>query len=369
MKKGKVLINNKHFKDILICIMWPATINYGSGILARNIGRDMWVCGIISVLSVLPFIVIITRIGQNFPGKTIVEYSRELLGRVIGKALGLLLAIYFFLSASSSISMYVHHLTGFLLPQTPFLVVTLLHVFIICYLVWEGPEVIARISVFAFAMAIIFYLLVFAASLTEINIDRITPIFDTGVISVFKASLDTDAFIGFLPIIIAMLLPIVNDQRKALGAAVSGLFIGGFFFILYFVVELMVMGPQVVAMMRIASMDFVRAIQITQYLHRFESFMVALWYWSIMIQEGILIYCSLESFMQTTGIKKKSPFIIITFGLMLIASTYYMGHNDVVFLRLREHVWKYFSLPIDFGVPILLFLALGVKKIIINNKN
>ncbi|MFA6941428.1 MAG: GerAB/ArcD/ProY family transporter, partial [Clostridiaceae bacterium] len=209
MNKGKVLINNKHFRDILICIMWPATINYGSGILARKIGRDMWICGIISVFTVLPFIIIITRIGQNFPGKTIVEYSRELLGRVLAKVLGLLLAVYFFFAASSSITMYVDHLTGFLLPQTPFLVVMLLHVFIICYLVWGGPEVIARISVFAFAMAIIFFLLVFMASLSEINIDRILPIFDSGIVPVFKASLDTDTFIGVSPIVAAMLLPIV----------------------------------------------------------------------------------------------------------------------------------------------------------------
>ncbi|MDV3429320.1 MAG: endospore germination permease [Bacillota bacterium] len=369
MSKDKVLINNKQFRDILVCIMWPATINYGSGILARKIGRDMWVCGIISVVTVLPFIIMIIRIGKNFPGKTITEYSRELLGCVLGKALGLLLTIYFFLSASSSITMYIHHLTGFLLPQTPFLVVTILHVFIICCLVWEGPEVIGRTSVIAFAMAVIFFLLVFSASLSEINIDRILPVFDTGVFPVFKASADTDTFIGFSPLLTAMLLPIVKDQKKAIGSAVSGLFIGGFFFILYFIVELMVMGPQVVAMMRIASMDFVRAIQITQYLHRFESFMVALWYWSIMIQAGIAALCSLESFMQTTGIKKKSPFLIIIFGLMLIISTYYMGHNDVAFLRLREYVWKYFSLPIDFGVPILLFLALGVKKMITNNKN
>jgi len=368
MSKGKELINNKQFRNILICIMWPATINYGSGILARQVGRDMWISGIISLLTVLPFIIIAIRIGQNFPGKTIVEYSTDLLGRVLGKVLGFVLAIYFFIAASSSITMYVHHLTGFLLPQTPFLVVTLLHVFIICYLVWEGPEVIGRISVFAFVMAVIFYLLVFMASLSEINIDRILPVFDSGVMPVFKASMDSDTFIGISQILVAMLLPIVSDKKKALGAAVSGLFIGSFFFIFYFVVELMVMGPQVVAMMRIASMDFVRSIQITQYLHRFESFMVALWYWSIMIQAGILAFCSFKAFMQTAGIKKKNPFLIITFGLMLIIFTYYIGNNDVFFLQLREHVWKYFSIPVDFGVPLLLLLALGVKKIIIYTK-
>ncbi len=85
MSKEKKLISNKQFRNILICIMWPATINYGSGILARKIGSDMWISGLISVLTVLPFIVIIIRVGQKFPGKTIAEYSTNLLGGYWGK--------------------------------------------------------------------------------------------------------------------------------------------------------------------------------------------------------------------------------------------------------------------------------------------
>lgn len=77
-------------------------------------------------------------------------------------------------------------------------------------------------------------------------------------------------------ILIAMILPLVHERKKVWSAAVSGLFIGVFLFVFYFIVELIVMGPHVVALMRIASMDFVRSIQITQYLHRFESFMVSL---------------------------------------------------------------------------------------------
>jgi spore germination protein (amino acid permease) len=362
MSKEKEVINSRQFRDILICTIWPTAINYGSGILAREVGRDMWISGIISILTAIPFILITIHVGQNFPNKTIVQYSRELLGSVLGKILGLVLTIYFFLVASSSVSMYIHHLTDFLLPQTPFLVVTTLHVIVICYLVWKGPEVIARTAVIAFSMAIIFYLLVFMASLAEIDINRITPFFDSGVVPVFKASLKTNTFVGLPQIVITMLLPMVNDPKNTFRTAISGLFIGGFFLVFYFVVELMVMGPQVVALMRIASMDFVRSIQITQYLHRFESFMVALWYWSIMVQAGILTSCSLEAFMQTTAIKKKNLFIIIIFGLIMIILTYYMGHDRVLFLHLREYVWEYFALPIQFGVPLLIFFALAVKK-------
>lgn len=229
MSEGKEVINNKQFRDILICNMWPTAINYGSGILARDVGRDMWISGIISIFTAIPFILIAIYLGQNFTNKTIAEYSSELLGTVLGKILGLVLSIYFFLIACSSVSMYIHHLSDFLLPQTPFLVMTVLHVFVICYLVWEGPEVIARTAVIAFSMAIIFYLLVFMASLAEIDINRITPFFDSGVIPVFKASLKTDTFVGVPQMLITMILPMVQDQKSSFRTATSGLFIGGFF--------------------------------------------------------------------------------------------------------------------------------------------
>ncbi|OAA90058.1 GerAB/ArcD/ProY family transporter [Clostridium ljungdahlii] len=358
----KETISNNQFRDILICIMWPATINYASGILAREVGRDMWISGIIGVLTIIPFALLIVYIGQSFPDKTIVQYAQNLLGRVLGKVLGIILTLYFFIMSSSSISMYVHHLTDFLLPQTPFLVVTTMHVLVIFYLVWKGPEVIGRTAVIAFGAGIIFYFLVLMASLGEIDINRIAPFFDSGVANVFKSTLRTDTFIGISQTLIAMILPIVHDQKKAFGSAASGLLIGGSFFIFYFIVELMVMGPHVVALMRVASMDFVRSIQITQYLHRFESFMVALWYWSIMTQAGILASCSLTAFMQTTGIKKRNPFIVIVFALTMIIVTFYLGHDRVLFLNLREHVWQYFSIPVDFGIPLLLFFVLVIKK-------
>lgn len=362
MNKQMAVINNKQFRDILICVTWPTIINYGSGFLAREVGHDMWISGIISILTTLPFILITIYTGQNFPGKTIVEYSRDLMGSFLGKTLGLVLAVYFFIVSVNSVTMYIHHLTAFLLPETPFLVVTTLHVIIVCYFVWEGPEVIARIGVIAFSLAIVFYVLVLLASLAEIDIGRILPLFDSGIIPVFKASLKADTFVGVLQILIAMILPMVRDQKKAYRTAASGLFVGGFFFVFYFIVELMVMGSQLVALMRIASMDFVRSIQITEYLHRFESFMVALWYWSILVQAGILASCSLKAFMQTTGIKKKKPGILIVFVVLMVILTYFIAHDTVFFLELREHRWQYFSLPVQYGIPLLLFLILVVKK-------
>jgi spore germination protein KB len=362
MSQEKAVINNKQFRDIIICIAWPTIINYGSGFLVREVGKDMWISGIISILTTLPYICIIVYIGKQFPGKTAAEYLGDILGKFFGKLMALVMSMFFLILSVNSVSMYIHHLTAFLLPETPFLVVTLVHVFVVCYMVWKGPEVIARTAVIGFSMAIIFYSLVFMASVSEIDIDRILPVFDYGIIPVLKASLKADTFVGVIYVFIAMALPKVKDQKKALRSAVSGTLIGGSFFVFYFIVELMVMGPQVVGIMRIASMDFVRSIQITEYLHRFESFMVALWYWSILVQAGILGSCSLESFMETTGIKKKSPWGVVILGILTMILTYIISRNRVFFLYFREYVWQYFALPLQLGVPLLLLLVLGTKK-------
>lgn len=367
MNNEKVIITNKQFRAIVICLAWPTIINYGSGFLAREVGRDMWISGLISILTTMLFVFIVVLIGRNFPGKTIVEYSQDLLGTILGKLLGLMLSLFFIVTATISISMYIQHLTDFLLPETPFLVITTMHLIVICYLIWKGPEVIARIGTIAFSLACIFYFLILLASLPEFEMTRLMPLFGSGVAAVGKASFSADSFTGIIQIVVAMMLPMVADQTKAFRSAATGLAIGGLFFVFYFIAELMVMGPQLVALMRIASMDLVRSIQITQYLHRFESFMVALWYWSILVQAGVVAYCALQAFKQTVGIKKENPYLILLFGLLVGILTYYIGHDRVFFQNFRETQWLYISLPFQFILPVILLVVMMIKKLFTSN--
>jgi spore germination protein KB len=258
--------------------------------------------------------------------------------------------------------MYIHHLTDYLQPETPFLVITVMHVLVITYFVWLGLEVIARFGVIAFSLALVFTLLVFLATLPEINFNRILPLFEAGLMNNALASFKVNSFVGHNLIIIAMLLPMVKEQKKAARSATLGVVIGGLIFIFYFIAELMVMGPQLVSLLRIASMDFVRSIQITQYLHRFESFMVGLWYWSILVQGGILTYCAHLAFRQTIGIKRQNIWLVVLSGIIMVFLTYLMAHNRVTFLNFKEYSWHYWALPVQYGVPLLLLLVSFFRK-------
>jgi spore germination protein KB len=229
-------------------------------------------------------------------------------------------------------------------------------------MIWAGLEAIGRIGTLAFSTACFFYFVVFLSSIPEFELKRVLPLFDSGVASVLKASLTADSFTGTVQIVLAMILPMVANQKKAFRSSAAGMAIGGSFFVFYFIAELMVMGPELVALMRIASMDFVRSIQITKYLHRFESFMVALWYWSILVQAGILAYCAMKAFMQTVGIKKKNPYVAVVFIILIGAVSYYIGYNRVFFLNFREFTWEYISIPFQFILPVILLIVMFIKK-------
>jgi len=356
-KTDKFLINNVQFWTLLTCVTWPAVIGYGGGISAREAGHDMLSSGILAVFMTILFVIILIYTGRKWPGSSIIEYSKKALGAIPGKFLGLGLMGYFLVSAYLSMIIFIHHVNDFMLPETPFMLINVIYVFIVSYLVWQGPEVIVRVSVIAFILGGAFNALVFLATLQEVNFNRLLPVFDASFLNIGLASLKITSFTGQALLVLAMLLPMVKEPGKITRPAIKGIIIGSIFFIFYFIAELMVMGPHVTAMMRVVCMDLVRAIQITEYLHRFESFMVSLWYWSMLVQAGILTYCTKQAFKEITGVKKYDKWIIAVTALILIALNHLLGQDRVVFLNYLEYVWPYISLPVQFGLPLLLLLV------------
>lgn len=360
----KAYISNTQYALLLVCLMWPTILGYGGGMIARQVGRDMVLSGFIGLITTMLLALMVVWSGRQFPDKTVVEYSQLLLGGFLGKALGLVLIGYFLLAATQSIAVYVHHIADFLLPDTPFIAIIMIHVLVICYLIWYGPEVIARVSVLGFLTAFLLMLLLLLATIQEINLDRILPMPDNKLVDIGAASLTVNSFIGQSLPVIALILPLIKNQRVAGRSTIVGLTIGGVFFLSFFFSELMVMGPWVTAQMRIACMDLVRAIQLTRYLHRFESFMVALWYWSMLVQAGVLTYCASLALRQTVGLGEKNRWLVIAIGVVLIALTWMIAANRVTHLYFLEHGWQYISLPVQFGLPIILLIASFIHKLL-----
>lgn len=105
----------------------------------------------IALLSLIPVLLLV----RAFPGRTLYEYSPELLGKAGGAALNALVIPLAIWTAASEIRPTMNILRSYLLPHTPVAVTTALMIAAACYALRGGVNSVARCGeVFFFTAAV-----------------------------------------------------------------------------------------------------------------------------------------------------------------------------------------------------------------------
>lgn len=117
------------------------------------------------------------RLSLNFPDKTIIEYSEDILGRVIGKIFILGLFIYFLIFCSIFIRRIGEFSKQEFLFNTPIEFIMLIFIFISSYCAIGGIPVIAKVSDFLIGMGGITTVVTIFIALPFINYQELLPAF------------------------------------------------------------------------------------------------------------------------------------------------------------------------------------------------
>jgi spore germination protein KB len=66
-------------------LLFSKAIGITVGVLARKIGGDAWTAMVIGFLAGTVLMLIMTYLNTKFPDKTIIQYSEEIVGKVVSK--------------------------------------------------------------------------------------------------------------------------------------------------------------------------------------------------------------------------------------------------------------------------------------------
>ncbi|MDF2959577.1 MAG: spore germination protein [Paenibacillus sp.] len=113
-------------------------------VLLNHAGRDSWLSLLCAAAPALFIGYVISHLAQMFPGKTIVDYSRILLGKWIGTLVGGIFIFYIFHDATLSIRGFGEFFTSAITPTTPIMIYFSAIVILAVYAVRSGLEVIVR---------------------------------------------------------------------------------------------------------------------------------------------------------------------------------------------------------------------------------
>ncbi|WP_078414842.1 spore germination protein [Priestia abyssalis] len=253
---------------------------------------DVWISVLLGGVIAMAAGVIIVKLSQQFPGRTIYQYSQEIVGKWTGRLLSLFIVGYFFTISAFEIRNLAEVTSFFLLEGTPTWAIIMPFMWIGLYLIMGGIDPIARLFEIIFPITIFLFLLVALLSIGIFEIDHLRPVLGLGIIPVLKGIKTTAlAFTG--PEIMLFLLVFMQQPNKAVKAVLVGFSIPLIFYMITVVMVIGVLSIDGVVTRTWPTIDLIRSFEVPGLIfERFESLLLVIWIMQIFSTFTITYYAA-----------------------------------------------------------------------------
>jgi spore germination protein KB len=329
-------------------------------ITARHAKQDMWLSPFWASFIGFLTVYIAVRLHHLYPQKTLIEYSEDILGKFLGRAVGLIFLFYYLHASGIIIREYGEFIVGTFLIRTPLVFVMGSMILVCSFAVRSGVEVIGRLAEMIVPVVIILILTVIILLIPDMKVANMFPIMEKGMMpSLMGSMIPQGWFSEFL--LIAFLLPYVADRNKAKKWGMISVIAVMLTLSFINIAVLFVLGGLTDGFIYPA-MSAVRYISIADFLEHLESIVMALWVAGVFLKITVFYYAVVLGTAQWLNLSDYRPiifpmgFLIVLFAVWstpnLMELTHYLGGSSV-FYRLSIQV----VLPL-----ILLFIAKWRKR-------
>ncbi|MHA6528947.1 GerAB/ArcD/ProY family transporter [Paenibacillus sp. BAC0078] len=337
----------------------------GVGILTlpRNVVEsvktpDAWMSVVLGGIIVMLIIVIMVKLSQQFPGKTIYQYSKQIVGGYLGGFLSLFLIAYFLLSAGFQNRVLGEIAMFFLLEGTPIWAIIIPFIWIGAYLVFGGINSISRTYQIVFPISLFILMLCYVLSIRIFDINHLRPVLSEGLMPVIRGLKSTVlVFTGCE--VVMVITAFMQHPENAVKAMLTGIAIPMTLYILTVVMVVGGLSIDSVITSTWPTIDLVRSFEISGFFfERFEFPLLVIW----MMQ----MFCIFSSFFfnAALGISQvfKIKFVPVIFGLMpviFITALIPIRINDV--FAVGDIIGR-MGILLFFLLPVLLSVVLIIRK-------
>jgi spore germination protein KB len=359
LEKGKIGGRQAVYLNVTMIV---ATALLGApALIAAQARQDAWLSSLLATLLGIPLALLTVKLSSLYPGKTLIEYLEEIIGRWPGKVLGLLYLFYFIHITSIMIREYGAFLADALMPQTPLIVFNITVVAISAYTIKLGLEVLARALQVFFPWIVFSLALTFLLATPQMDLVRLLPVFESGAVPILKGALAPMAWHGEI-IAFAMIIPFLAKPDQARSIALYSIGYVGVIFFFLIIGSLATFGPGI-ASMNYPVLNEIRLISITKIIDRMEPFIIAIWVTGGLMKVAFFYYVIVLGSAQWLKIRDYRP-LVLPLGAVLVALSIAIVENTMQLFNFIAHVWPFYALTtFEMGIPAaLLAIALAKKK-------
>lgn len=217
----------------------------GAGILTlpRNVVKavqtpDAWISVVLGGITVSLVILVMVKLSQQFPGKTVFQYSKRIVGNIPGSVMSTILILYFIVIAGFEIRVLAEVTLFFLLEGTPIWAIVMPFIWVGTYLVYGGINSIGRVFQIVFPISIFILIICYILSTRIFDIQHLRPFLSEGMIPVIRGMKSSILIFTGCEVVMTMTTFMEHPQQ-----AVKGMLVGlSIPFVLYLVTVVMVIG-------------------------------------------------------------------------------------------------------------------------------
>lgn len=344
-------------------VMFPVVVATADllipAVISKHAGRDMWLSPFVSSIIGFLTVFIVFKLSKLYPKETLIQYSESILGRYLGKVLGLLMILHFIHIDSVIVRQYSEFVVGNFLPTTPQIVVIGFMIFTCGLAVRAGIEVVVRVAQFFFPLIILSWLFVIILLIPEMEMEKIFPIMENGIMPVIKGGINPMGWFSHY-VLMAFMLPYVTDHEKGLKMGIISVLIVLVTIFLVNISTFLVFGMMTKSL-TFPVMAATKYISIADFLEHIEAIIMAIWVVGTFIKISVYYYVIVLGTSQLLNLKAYHQtvfplgFLIITISIWLTSSlqklTYYLGTTA-----------PFWSLLFEMFIPMFLLLIALVRR-------
>jgi spore germination protein KB len=248
--------------------------------LAIEAKQDAWLAILLGMAGGFFLFLVYHRLYQYYPDILPTEYTQKIMGKAFGRILAFLYMLYFAYLAARVLRDFGEMMLTYVYPETPLFIINALMIIVIVYTVRKGIEVLARtgelLFVLMYLLAISGFILIIASGLIDIN--NLKPVLEEGIWPVMKVVFTQTWYVPFgEAIVFMMVLPYLNNPKKAKITGLLALGLSGINLALVMAINISVLGVNLTSRSQFPLLSTIQTIQVAEFLERLDVyFMLAL---------------------------------------------------------------------------------------------
>ncbi|WP_025685782.1 GerAB/ArcD/ProY family transporter [Paenibacillus maysiensis] len=332
--------------------------------------QDAWIAAFVGVGAGLLILYLYIKLAALYPQMTLIGIMEALLGKWLGKTVGLLFFATFFINAPVTVLFYLgNFMTTQMIPETPIQAVNILFALIILLAVRLGLEVLARSAELMFPLFILLYISFTGLVVSNIKLENVQPVLEAGMGPIGSAAL---SFVStaFLPhLVLLMIFPTsVNRFDQARKAIFTGGLIGGVMLVVVVTLAILVLGPDLTARNMYPSYALAKKISIGNFLQRIEAIMATMWFISLFFRITLYMHSTVTAIAQIFCLKNDRQ-LVLPLGILLVVMSIIVYPNVPYQQAYDTKTWIPYTLSFGLFFPLLLLSIHALKRLETNKNN